>query len=309
MIKHAFLLCGALAVCGPVLAQREAPTRQERRDSRREQIQNMTPEERHQFFENRFNERLKTATPEERERMLAFRADIQQKMKDAGIDANDPNAWQKMRDAGLLQNMGNRGNRAADDAMRQMMIAAGITDKEVQDAVIAYVKEQNQARAGLFQLAQTAAQALQTPLILPIDQAPVDVEAVNAKVATTFDAYQSAAAAETARQKVALKALDEKINYSGTPRLKSFLTLVGILDNDVLAIGGPAALFASPQDGANPVPVADNGAEQGGQGWGGQGGQGRGRNRNADNGEQPAAQEAQAPAEPVASKPVRVINR
>ena len=145
--------------------------------------------------------------------------------------------------------------------MRQMMIAAGITDKDVQDAVIAYVSDSNKAKANLFQLAQTAAQALQTPLVLPkpsTDGGEGNADkatAVNAKVATTFAAYQTAAAAEKARQTKALADLDAKIHYSTTPRYKSFLTLVGILDNDTLALGGPAAIFApAPEAGAGAAP-------------------------------------------------------
>ena len=232
-------------------AQREAPTRADKRAERQQINENLTPEEQQAARAARWQARLNSMTPEQRTRFEARRAEMQQKMKDAGIDPNDPNAWQKAREAGIMGNRGGGNNRAAEDAMRQMMIAAGITEKEVQDAVIAYVGEQNRARAGLFQLAQTAAQALQTPLVLPIDQGEVDKEAVNAKVATTFDAYQTAAAAEKARETQALADLDAKINYSTTPRLKSFLTLVGILDNEVLALGGPAALFAAPQNDAN----------------------------------------------------------
>ena len=246
-------------------AQNARPPREDRREQRQQGNENLTPEERRANWQSRMQERLKSMTPEQRAAFQERMAQMHQKMTDAGIDINDPNAWQKARDAGILGNRGgdangqgggrgergnrgNRGNRAANDAMRQMMEAAGITDFDTQDAIIAYVAEQNKARATLFQLAQTAASALQAPVVQPINAADDGTEQVaDARVATTFGAYETAVKAENERQEKALKALDAKINYGGTPRIKAFLTLVGILNNDVLALGGPAAIFVAPQ--------------------------------------------------------------
>ena len=252
LILSAFAL---IAVPQVVHAQREAPTRQERREQRQQSTENLSPEERRQVWQNRIQERMKTMTPEQRQQMQERIAEFQKKMTDAGIDINDPDAMKKARDAGLFKGMGGpngqgggRGGRAQNDAMKQMMEAAGITDFDVQDAIVAYVAEQNKARATLFQLAQTAATALQAPVVAPINAADTGAsEAADSKVATTFMAYENAVKAENERQATALKALDAKINYSGTPRIKAFLTLVGILNNDVLAIGGPAAIFTAPQ--------------------------------------------------------------
>lgn len=247
-------------------AQREAPSRADRRAERKQANETLTPEQQQANRAARMQERLKSMTPEQRTAFAARRAEMQQKLKDAGIDPNDPQAWQKARAAGIMGNGG--GNRAAADAMRQMMIAAGITDKDTQDAVIAYVSEGNKAKASLFQLAQSAAQALQTPATQTVadgDNGAANGDA-DAKVATTFDAYQTAAAAERERQTKALADLDAKIHYSTTPRLKSFLTLVGILDNDTLALGGPAAIFVAPQAGGPTrqaqAPAGDQGQAQ-----------------------------------------------
>ena len=261
-------------------AQREAPTRDERRAQREQENANLTPEQQQANRASRMQERMKSMTPEQRQQMQQRIADFQQKMTDAGIDPNDPNAWQKARDAGIMgqgggqngQGGGRGGNRGNSGAMKQMMDAAGISDFDVQDAVVAYVADQNKARATLFQLAQAAATALQAPTVAPINA--VDnggADTADAKVATTFEAYQTAVAAENDRQTAALKALDDKIHYSTTPRIKSFLTLVGILNNDVLAIGGPAAVFSAPQQGGRNA--AMNGQPQMG---GGQGGWNRG---------------------------------
>ena len=260
-------------------AQREAPTRDDRRAERQQANDNLTPQQQAQNFQARIQERMKSMTPEQRAAMQQRIAEFQQKMTDAGIDPNDPDALQKARDAGLFgqgggngnnrgqggrNNRGNGGARAAD-AMKQMMNAAGITNFDTQDAIVAYVNEQNKARVTLLQLAKTAATALQAPVVAPANVAEDGVrKAADAKVATTFDAYETAVKAEDDRQEKALKDLDAKIHYSTTPRIKAFLTLVGILNNDVLSIGGPAAVFAPPptQNG-NPRQANTNNRGQG----------------------------------------------
>ena len=273
------LLAGVLlaGVTNVAHAQRERPSRDERRETFANQLESMTPQQRIQFFENRFNERLQTASPEQRERMMAMRAQFEQRIKDAGVDLNSPDAWNQIQKSGVLQGMadqlgqndgrggrGNRTERAAADAMKQMMEAAGITNFDIQDAVIAYVNEQNKARVTLLQLAQTTARALQEPVVEPINAADTNVrETANDKVATSFSAYETAVQAENERQQKALEELDEKIHYSTTPRIKAFLTLVGILNNDVLAIGGPTAIFTTPRQNGDPRQAGTDGQERG----------------------------------------------
>lgn len=266
-----FLYCalGATLLTTSVIveAQNTRPDRSDRREQRQQNNDNLTPEQQQANRASRRQEWMNSLSPERRQQMQERMAEAQQKMADAGIDPNDPNAWQKARDAGIMGQGGGRGNRASNDAMKQMMEAAGITDFDVQDAIIAYVAEQNRARATLFQLAQTAATALMRPVVQPINAADNGaIATADSKVATTFSAYETAVKAEAVRQEKALKALDAKINYSGTPRIKAFLTLVGILDNDVLAIGGPAAIFASPQQ-AGAMEAGMDGEMQGQGNW------------------------------------------
>ena len=252
-------------------AQREAPSRDDRRAQRQQENANLTPEQQQANREARMQERLKSMTPEQRQQMQERMAQMQQKMKDAGIDPNDPNAWQKARDAGIMGNRGGgqggqNGGRVASAAMKQMMEAAGISDFDTQDAIIAYVAEQNKARVTLLQLAQTAATALQAPTVAPVNAADNGgAETADTRVATTFSAYETAVQAENDRQSEALKTLDDKIHYSTTPRIKAFLTLVGILNNDVLAIGGPAAIFSAPQQQPGAMNTAMNAQPQNGQ--------------------------------------------
>ena len=261
------LVCATTATTNIAFAQREAPSRADKRAERQQANENLTPEQQQAARSARWQARVNSMTPEQRTQFEARRAEMQKKMTDAGIDPNDPNAWQKAREAGVMGSQGGgRGSRAQSEAMKQMMEAAGITDFDVQDAIIAYVAEQNKARATLFQLAQAAATALQAPVIAPINVAADGAEdAADSKVATTFKAYETAVIAENERQEKALQALDEKIHYSTTPRIKAFLTLVGILNNDVLAIGGPAAIFTAPQQ-MGAINTGTDGQEQQG-GW------------------------------------------
>lgn len=277
-MKHLKLVPLALAftlvaTTNTAFAQRERASRDERREQRAQENANLSPEQQQANRSSRMQERMKSMSPEQRQQMQERMQQFQQRMTDSGIDPNDPDAMQKARDAGLFGNggdqngqgrggrggRGNRAERASAEAMKQMMEAVGITDFDVQDAIVAYVAEQNKARATLFQLAQKAATALQAPVVQPINVADNGAEAAaDSKVATTFIAYENAVKAENERQEKALKALDAKINYSGTPRIKAFLTLVGILNNDVLAIGGPSAIFVSPR-GMNAGMDGENG--------------------------------------------------
>ncbi len=284
MNKILYCALGALLMTGlTAQAQNARPNRDARQDQRQQGNENLTPEQRAQNFQARLQERMQSMTPEQR---AAVQQVINQRLQQAGIDPNDPNALQKAQDAGLMGQAGQTGqgggggrggrnSRNTADAMKQMMNAAGIADFDVQDAIVAYVAEQNKARVTLLQLAQTAATALQAPVVAPANVADTGIEAAaDSKVATTFAAYENAVQAENDRQTKALKDLDSKIHYSTTPRIKAFLTLVGILNNDVLAIGGPTAVFspAQSQNGQG----GWNGGQAQGQG-GRNGGQGRGR--------------------------------
>ena len=258
LIKRSFVVAATgLTLLGShaAHAQREAPTRADRRAERQQANETLTPEQQQANRAARMQERMKSMTPEQRAQVQARIAEFQQKMTDAGIDPNAPDALQKARDAGLLNGLGGGqagngrgGARAAANGMKQIMESAGIVDFDTQEAIIAYVAEQNKARLTLLDLAKKAGAALQVPVVQTVDAQPGGKDAADATVVETFGAYQAAVDAENVRQETALKALDEKIHYTTKPRLRAFLTLVGILDNDVLAIGGPAAVFAPATD-------------------------------------------------------------
>lgn len=250
-------------------AQREAPDRNAARDQRRDMVEQMTPEQRAQFFENRFQERLQSATPEQRARMLERRAEMENQMRAQGLDPKDPNAWAQMGQGG-----GRGGNAMSDDPAaretqwRRLMNAAGITDKNTQDDLLVYIKAEEKAREPLLALARAAALSL-APAPAAAGATPVAATALTvdspeteARISTAFDAYLTALAADKARHDKALQNLDVSVGYSTNPRLKAFLSLVGMLENNAPILTNPMVVFFPPR--ANGPRNANGGRGAGG---------------------------------------------
>ncbi|PQV64097.1 hypothetical protein B1R32_107122 [Abditibacterium utsteinense] len=260
-MKNTFLTFATIALLGSAQlahAQREAPERGAKREQRQQMMQQMTPEERTQYRQQRMQERLKSATPEQRAKMEA-------RMKERGIgSANSTNPQNAMQNGKRGNRAGRRGqnggqnatNPAALDASRRtLMGTTGISDKATQDAIIAFINNEEKARRPLLQLArevatsitQSAQAANPTGVAAnaTLQTRADNLIAANSKVSSTFDLYQSALAVDKTRHETALVGLDAKISYSAEPRLKAFLTLVGVIDSDALSLGGAPVIFTS----------------------------------------------------------------
>jgi len=272
-------------------AQRDPKSREEKRTERQDVISKMTPEQRQQYFQNRMQDRAKNMTPEQRQRM----AERMQQMQNGG----GQNWGGQNGDAAGADGQGDPQQGAATakaNQMRAAMIAAGITETPVQDDIIAFILQQEKVRASLLQVAQTAAQALIKPTVpegtppvvetaavegQPAAPAAIDIKVANAEVERTIGDYESALEAEKDRYATDLKDLDQKVSYSTTPRIKSFLSLIGVLNFESYALGGPSVIFAAaaPQRGGRNRGGAQgqNGGGQGQFGGGNQGGGGQGQ--------------------------------
>lgn len=263
MKKHLLLTLGGLMLAGnlPLAhAQRAPQTRDDRREGRQQANENLTPEQRQENFEARFEERLRNATPEQRQRMEEGRARMQERMREQGLDPNDPNAMQQMFRGGRGGGMST--DPAAREAQwRRLMVAAGITDKNTQDDLLVFIKAEEKAREPLLALARatvaTLAPARGAGGAVLTNAAPAD----EAKVTSALEAYQAALAADKTRHEKALQDLDVTVGYSTTPRIQAFLTLVGMLGTDSLALGDPMTIFFPPS-------AADNARGAGGAGRG-----------------------------------------
>jgi hypothetical protein len=258
-------------------AQREAPSRADRRAQRQQGNANLPPQQQLQNFEARFQERLKSATPEQRQQMIQMRAQVEERLRAQGIDPSNPADIQRMiAGAGGAEGAmnaingmaagggrggrgGGRGGRGGapanipltpeqkDAQRRALMISSGIYDKNVQDDIIAFINAEEKAREPLLVAARAAAASL-NGTVARVAALSEKAEENEQKVNASFTAYNEALAADKIRHEAALKSLDASIGYQSNPRLKAFLTLVGIIDNNALAIGGAPAIFTAPRN-------------------------------------------------------------
>lgn len=215
-------------------AQRAEPNRGERREERREAIRKMTPEQREKYFQQRQNERLKQMTPDQRKQWDQRRQEMQQRMQEQMLQNLTPAQRQDLierlqqgKGAGAAQ----EPEQSVEDAQRALLNSGGITDRTVQDAIIAFVAEQNKAREPLSAQARKLSSALADPATTG-DQATA-----------LLKEFRAVSTAHKERYKEALAQLDARISYSTDARLESMLTLVGILGDEAYAAGGFPAIF------------------------------------------------------------------
>lgn len=231
-------------------AQREAPDRAAGRDERRQQMQNMTPEQRQQFRQNRMQERMKSMTPEQRARM-------QQRMQE-----REQNGGGAGGNAGGNAGGGGRGGQNAElrwEWIRQTLVASGYTDAAMQNSIIEFMKAQETARQPL----REQAQALTVLLVNPKTQ--------DADLQSGLATFRTAVAADQARYTTELTALDTSVKYSTQPRLETLLTVLGIVGQEAPTLGGVGVLFPeSPMGTGGGRGNRGNRGNRGGQGGGGQ---------------------------------------
>ncbi len=213
----ALALTGILATTS--FAQRAKPTqddRQQQREDQRDRIRNMSPEDRAKYFQERMQERMKNMTPEQRQQMQERMQQFQQMMGGA---------------TGATGTTAPAPQMSVEDARRALLNSALITDRATQDAIIAFVDAQDKRRAALTQKA------------LALNGALADESVRPSHLSALLDDLHQATKDEQAQNKDGLAELDTKIQYSTTPRLEAFLTLIGVLGDDANLAGGFGAIF------------------------------------------------------------------
>lgn len=225
---------------GTAHAQRAPISRDDRRTQRRAAMANMTPEQRREYYQNQWQQRYNAATPEQRARMDAARANQGSNANGTGTNNANGRTGNGQNGASRSRNRSNNGTGTTTDTqheerMRALMKAAGITDKAQQDPVVAFVLTQEKARQPLIKTARDVASSLKDGKSTP--------EQITAKWAT----YETTLDQDKTRYQKDLATLDAKIGWSKDPRLKSFLTLVGVVNPDSLSYGGVSAIFTEPQ--------------------------------------------------------------
>lgn len=107
-----------------------------------------------------------------------------------------------------------------EQRIRGMLAPAGFTDAALQDAVIAFVNEQDKATEELQQKQRQIARAAR------------EGGMADAQLATLLADFRAAVAAEKTRRATATTALDAKIEFSKKPRLDALLTTAGIIGDE-----------------------------------------------------------------------------
>jgi len=120
------------------------------------------------------------------------------------------------------------GMGVSDDAIRKMMEMGGVPEVATQDAVLAYMKEDMEARKPLRDLGLKLFQALRA--------ADINDEQMLALVTD----YRAAQEMEKTRRQQAQDTLDVKVNFTKNPRLEAMLLLAGLIgDGGGLVNSGP----------------------------------------------------------------------
>lgn len=172
------------------------------------------------------------------------------------------------RGLGAFQALTPEQQRAAITTyVRPQLVAANVTDQKQQDAVIAFVTDELEARQKLGASARSLAVATS------------DTALTDAQVAGLLNEYVGAIQDDKTRHQKALDTLKAAINVSQFPRLEASLTLLGLL-NDAPSLGGN---------------LLGGGAGRGGNGQGGNGRGGNGRNQNGAGQNQNGLRQNRAP--------------
>lgn len=131
-----------------------------------------------------------------------------------------------------FQAMQDKMEQRRENDLRAALAKVGVDDPAAQDAILAFIREQQELRAPLDEQRMKLAEAL-------LDGTLTDTTATTQQKALND-------AVEEARKKyeVALTALDAKVQFSKKPRLKALLATAGVLDDVEGFVMGPAGLEA-----------------------------------------------------------------
>ena len=149
-------------------------------------------------------------------------------------------------------------NVSSEDRQRYLMISARITDRDVQNAIIAFVAEQSKQRQPVTEAA------------LKLSALLADETASSESIGDQQEELSAASKAFRAWKEGALKTLDTKIGYSKNPRFHSLLVLVGIIGDEASDAGGFNTIF--PKGVAGDGDITDfipgrGGQNRGNRGW------------------------------------------
>jgi hypothetical protein len=128
--------------------------------------------------------------------------------------------------------------KQTEDKLREMMTNNGVTDTSTQDAVLAYLSNELEARQPLRQMGEKLNRALS------------DQSITNDQIKGMIADYQNAQDLENQNRIKAQSDLDASIHYSQNPRLQALLMLMGVLGDGPPLMEGPRR--PNPRDNNRP---------------------------------------------------------
>ena len=109
----------------------------------------------------------------------------------------------------------------------------GIVEKDVQDAILAFLTAQETARQPLVGMARRLNGEL------------ADANVTDEQTSAALAEFRKAVADDQVRYQNALRDLDAKINYTSKPRLEAFLTMIGVIGPEASALGRGGRIFSA----------------------------------------------------------------
>jgi hypothetical protein len=158
----------------------------------------------------------------------------------------------------MQEQMEQRMAQMREQNVRTMLIRAGFTDTALQDAVVAFVQDQDKAANSLREQATKLRELLG-------NQAATD-----AQTATLLNDLHAAADTEKDRRTKAEAALDTKIGYTKKPKLEAILTIMGIV-GDEAGLTSTGSVLGGGMGGRGGMAGGGFGGMGGGGGFGGGG--------------------------------------
>jgi hypothetical protein len=136
--------------------------------------------------------------------------------------------------------------KETEDRLRAVMTDNGVTDTATQDAVLAYLANDLQARNPLRQMG------------IKLQRALSDKDVSDDQIKGMIADYQNAQALENQRRTKAQSDLDTQIHYTQNPRLEGLLMLMGVLGDGPPLMEGPRR----PNDNQRPPQPPENNQEE-----------------------------------------------
>ncbi|MBV9467636.1 MAG: hypothetical protein JOZ57_00145 [Abitibacteriaceae bacterium] len=149
---------------------------------------------------------------------------------DSAAKPPSPPAWQNLTVEQRQQLVQQMRLQARDDNLKRMLGNAGFTDPKLQDALVTFIKAEEQAVQPYRDKGRKLIEALRSKTL------------TDAQLAMLLNDFRAAAEDEKQRRTAAQQALDKQIAYTRNPRLEAYLRLLGLVGDEASLLVGTESL-------------------------------------------------------------------